>query len=876
MRGLRDGQGDRLMTGTTSVTSTGNKYVDGLLYGAKWAGAITFAFPDSPTDYEAGYGAGEPLSAFAQVSVADMQAVRAILTGAPQAGGGGNAVLRGLGVTDLTSLRITDAGTDGADLRIAQSSKPSTAYAYLPGQGVGGDVWLGTAYAGTIYDYRNPVLGNYAYMTIAHELGHALGLKHSQEAGGVANTAVPSDKDDIEFTIMSYRSYIGGPISGYTFEQWGAPQSYMMLDIAALQQMYGANFATRGGDTTYRWDPTSGQMYVDGVGQGQPGANRIFLTLWDGGGHDTYDLSNYLNGVNVNLTPGGWSTFSAAQLAYLGGGHYARANVFNALLYNGDTRSLIEDAIGGAGNDTLTGNQADNHLWGGDGNDSLVGGAGNDTLEGGAGLDTLYGGTGNDLYVVTSSGDLVREDLNAGNDTVMAAANWVLGANIEDLVLTGSADINGTGNALANHIIGNGGNNSLEGGGGLDTLAGGAGNDNYLVAVAGVVVIENPNEGIDLVRASVTYALPENVENLTLIGTGAINGFGNGLDNVILGNAAANRLDGGDGNDSLDGGAGNDTLVGGSGDNTLAGGLGNDVYIVSSATDLLREDAAAGTDLVQASVSWTLGANFENLTLTGTADLNGAGNALNNVITGNAGANSLSGDAGNDTLIGNAGNDTLDGGAGNDSMAGGSGDDIYYVDSATDIVSELSGAGTDLVIASVSYTLTANVENLTLGGTGNINGSGNTLTNVLTGNAGNNLLNGAGGADTIMGGDGNDTLIGGAGADGLAGGAGLDAFRWNASTEGGDTIADFTAGEDWLEFKAAGFGLVAGSDVAATGHLAMNDAGSAIGAVAQFIYNTLSHWLYWDSNGSGTGGVVALAWFQNGATLSGADFHVIA
>jgi Ca2+-binding RTX toxin-like protein len=182
----------------------------------------------------------------------------------------------------------------------------------------------------------------------------------------------------------------------------------------------------------------------------------------------------------------------------------------------------------------------------------------------------------------------------------------------------------------------------------------------------------------------------------------------------------------------LDGGAGNDTLI---------GGLGNDTYVVNAVGDIVAENANEGTDTVQSSITYTLGANLENLTLTGTAAINGTGNSLNNVITGNVADNILDGGAGNDTLIGGAGND------------------IYVVDAAGDVVTENVNEGTDTVLSAVSYTLGANVENLTLTGTAAINGTGNTLNNVITGNSGNNILDGGTGNDTLMGGAGNDTYV---------------------------------------------------------------------------------------------------------------------
>jgi Ca2+-binding RTX toxin-like protein len=200
------------------------------------------------------------------------------------------------------------------------------------------------------------------------------------------------------------------------------------------------------------------------------------------------------------------------------------------------------------------------------------------------------------------------------------------------------------------------------------------------------------------------------------------------LDNIITGN---------DGNNILSGGTGADTLI---------GGAGNDTYVVNSAGDVVTEAASGGTDLVQSSITYILGTNVENLTLTGTDNINGTGNTLNNVITGNSD------------------NNILDGGAGNDTMVGGLGNDTYVVNIATDVVTEAAGAGTDTVLSSVTYTLGVNVENLTLTGTTAINGTGNTLDNIITGNGAANILNGAAGADTLIGGLGNDTLTGGLGA----------------------------------------------------------------------------------------------------------------
>src|SRR6185436_7349045 len=190
-------------------------------------------------------------------------------------------------------------------------------------------------------------------------------------------------------------SYTGAS-GAYTNGAFSYPQTLMMYDIAAIQHMYGANFNFNSGDTVYKWSPTSGQEFINGVGQAAPGANRIFMTVWDGDGNDTYDFSNYTTNLSVNLQPGSWTTVSSAQLANLGNGNTAIGNIANAYLYNNNPASLIENAIGGTGNDVITGNTANN---------KLAGGAGNDTLDGVSGTDTAVYSGPSTSYQVTQNSD---------------------------------------------------------------------------------------------------------------------------------------------------------------------------------------------------------------------------------------------------------------------------------------------------------------------------------------------------------------------------------------------------------------------------------------------------------------------------------------
>jgi len=457
-----------------------------------------------------------------------------------------------------------------------------------------------------------------------------------------------------------------------------------------------------------------------------------------GAGDDTYIVDNKADQVTEN----------AAE-----GTDTVRSSVNFTLAANVENLTLTGNALRG------TGNGLDNLLTGNAGGNILSGAAGNDTLDGGAGSDSMSGGTGNDLYIVGQAGDVVTENAAEGTDTVQSSITYTLGANVENLTLTGASKLAGTGNALDNLLTGNAGANTLTGGAGNDTLDGGAaadrmvggtGNDTYIVGETGDVVVENAGEGTDTVQTSIAYSLGANIEGVTATGTDDISLTGNELDNLLTGNAGKNALVDDLGNDTLDGGAGADTM---------SAGVGNDSYVVDNNGDVVTEDTGEGTDTVQSSITYTLGANLENLTLTGAGTINGTGNGLANVITGNGAANSLSGLAGNDTLSAGAGDDTLDGGTGQDAMTGGAGNDTFIVDDAGDTVTENAAEGTDTVQSSVTYTLSANVENLTLTGAAAINGTGNALANTIIGNGAANILDGAAGADAMSGGAGNDTYV---------------------------------------------------------------------------------------------------------------------
>ena len=494
-------------------------------------------------------------------------------------------------------------------------------------------------------------------------------------------------------------------------------------------------------------------------------------TLIGGLGDDTYVVDSTLDTITENLGEGTDTVQSADISLDLN----VYTEVENATLLGGNQL----DATGNSGNNVLTGN------------------SGNNTIDGGAGNDTMIGGDGNDTYIVDNSSDVITELPNQGTDTVQSALislDLSSYSNVENATLTGSANLNLSGDTAANILTGNSGNNTLDGGAGDDTLLGGEGDDVYTVDDLTDSIVELADQGSDTVQSAdlsldlLNYA---NVESALLLGSAHLN---------LTGNTSNNTLTGNSGNNTLDGGSGNDTLIGGDGD---------DLYIIDSTNDIVIEGQNGGTDTIQSetvSIDLLQYANVEHATLTGSSNLNITGSHdAANILTGNAGNNMIIGNALNDTLIGNDGDDTLDGSGGKDIMIGGLGNDTYYVSTLGDQVTELSNQGTDTVIVGFSYTLGAHVENLSLTGNGDLKGTGNVLNNTLLGTSGNNILLGGGGVDQLYGGLGDDLLNGGTNVDSLYGGDGNDTYYVNLTgdqvfeqfNEGIDTVnslVDYTLG----------------------------------------------------------------------------------
>ena len=545
-------------TGIASSISTGNNNIDGLLSGYKWGStSITWRIPESTSDYDTNpnlvglqYGDLARLDNWLAPTAAMTTATSYIL----------NEQFSGVSMLKFTAVTSADVNADMTIGRSGTASDFQTAYAYYPtgpGSDLAGDSWFSDNYDtwGSANAYSTPTMGGYNWYVYMHEYGHNMGLKHGNDAGGVRNVSMNADRDSMEFSIMTYRSHIGSnPQGGTTNENWGYAQSLMMYDIAALQVMYGANFAENGTNTVYSFSAATGEMFVNGVGEGTPGGNRIFRTVWDGNGIDTYDLSNYTTNLAIDLTPGGWSVFSAAQLANLGDGNFARGNLFNALQFNGDLRSLIENAIGGSGNDTLIGNNANN---------VLTGNAGADTINGGNGIDTANYASSN-AAININLGDALAESGGHAQGDILTAIENVIGSNFDDAITGSTANNVLQGLAGADRLFGGAGADILEGGAGDDMLYGGLGADQLI-----------GGDGFDFARYDdaawgnlvINMAVPTRNTGSAAGDTyseieGIIAGSGN---DTVTGNSFANTLYGGGGNDTLNGGLGKDTLYGGTG-----------------------------------------------------------------------------------------------------------------------------------------------------------------------------------------------------------------------------------------------------------------------------------------------------------------------
>ena len=654
----------------TNVSLTYTQNIDALLWGTKWWGVagtgtiLSYSFPwaSGGSATFSGYNGGN-YSSLNEQNATSHYALNTMQQVAARA-----ALQSWADVADINFQEVADTAANVGDIRFAWTSATEMTSTGLSAWGwagypnsywpSGGDVWISTPASGaTDTDWS---VGSYNYDSLIHEIGHALGLKHPFEAETLVSTLLPTLLDTRQYSVMSYTDppndlfrTITYTATGFTsFNEHVPCQTPMVLDIAAIQYLYGANMTYHTGDDVYSFDT----------------ATPFFKTIWDAGGNDTISVSNFTENCRIDLTPGNYSSIRILSAPLQAGYYFTSAGT--APTYDGTNNlgiaygAIIENAIGGSGSDTLTGNDADNTLEGGAGNDTLYGGAGNDKLDWDSarrgGTDIFYGGTGDDEYVLDNANDSVIEYAGEGIDAIYSDSYSLVNLpNVENLTaFSNSTGVSFTGNSAINTLRGSAENDTLDGGANFDFLHGGLGNDTYIVDNASDITTETSTltTEIDTVQSSVSYTLGTNLEKLTLTGTAAINGTGNTLSNTLTGNAANNSLDGGSGNDTIYGGAGNDTFdwnaSSRAGNDVFYGGSGDDIYVLDSVNDSVVEYAGEGIDTIYSD-------SYSLINLPNVEDLIAFSDSTGVNFTGNSASNWFRGASGNDTIDGGAGNDYM-------------------------------------------------------------------------------------------------------------------------------------------------------------------------------------------------------------------------
>ncbi len=619
-------------------------------------------------------------------------------------GGAGDDVLSGAGGTDTASYADAASGVT-VDLTIAT--------AQAVGGGLGSDTLsgienlTGSAYADTLTgDAGNNVLSG--------------GAGNDILVGGLGDDTLDGGADIDTASYADAASGVSVDLSQVTRQITGGAGNDYLFNI---ENLIGSAFADalNGSSGNNTISGGAGDDSILGLGgtdilNGGDGSDAII----DAGSGSTLDGGNDIDRLRLDRP----SLSQAVTFTFTPGSSTPVALVDGTTLKNFESLNLTT----GSGNDAVTFNGPIHtsfgvNLW-----------------NAGAGTDTV-------TVDMSASAGAISASLNGSTYTVSDAGGALVNAtNVENFhVIGGSAADTLSGGTGADTLSGMGGDDTLTGGSGAaNTLQGGTGNDTYIVSASGDQIVEAAGEGTDLVQTTLSsFTLAANVENLTHTGGGGFTGIGNGDANILTGSTGA---------DYLIGLGGADTLIGGTGAaNTLQGGTGDDTYVVSVAGDSIIEAAGEGTDTVQTTLSaYTLQANVENLTYTGSSSFTGTGNTSANVIVGGSSA---------DTLIGG------DGAA--NTLQGGLGDDTYIATAAGDAIVESAGQGTDLVKTNLAvFSLAANVENLTYTGAGAFTGIGNGDANTITGGVGADYLIGQGGADTLIGGSGAaNTLQGGTGDD---------------------------------------------------------------------------------------------------------------
>lgn len=761
--------GELLTLGTNPDGShffTGIRNIDAALIGSKWSTTnLTYSFPTSGSNYS---GSGYDTNGVSLYHV-DL--------GAQQQAAARAAFAQLSAATGLTFTEITDTDTVHANIRISQTADQDDASAYgnFPSdtKGLAGDIWFGRNNQ-PYYDLA--FKGTWGFATMLHEIGHTMGLKHGHQdytntdlsgyfgsGPRFGSQSLTPDRDGQAWSLMTYTP---APFTNSNFagEKINQPQTYMQYDLAALQYLYGANYNTNSDDSVYTFSQTTGEMFINNVGQGAPSGNKIFLTIWDGGGNDTIDASNYANGVTVDLRPGEFSTVDQAQLvnnlAYQGLVNLAPGNIAMSLLYNNDARSLIENVKGGAGNDVFVGNTANNILDGGAGSDTVI-------FTNITGVTVILNNFGTDV-IVNHDGE---------TDTLRSIEN-----------------IGGT--AGNDYLLGNSENNTLTGGsGGFDQISGAAGDDRLIgggFTIVNNAIITKAQSTANLSTATAinpqtsnayTLVSDSNITNSTTTPHATINATstGGGLEyyrvDATAGATAIFDIDFSSIDTWIELVDSTGTVILANNDDSIAdaGSSTGNSYLTwtfaSAGTYYLRvgrwtQNSDTTAQPLAAGTTYTL-----NMSLS-TATVNTAPFSATNTSSA-----SLRGGEGNDYLQGTLGNDTLNGGNGNDTASF----VMAFSNTATGVTVDLNTQGVVQDTVAAGHDLLNLIENLV----------GSQYNDTLTGDGNDNVIEGGLGSDTLAGNLGNDTASYAGATAGVTVSLGLQGAGQNTVNAGTDTLSGF-------------------------------------------------------------------------------------